>query len=344
VAGFASAVFIATARHHRLVAGGVVLLAALIWGVTIYSIAGQIGKPFPGFFYNPERVVSSFTPEGFSGSQAGLRPWDTVVAVDGRHWREMPALVQRAGIGVTLVYTIERDGTMLEVPVPTMEFTADIAWGILPGYLLLSLVFLVVGVFVYMRNPCGRLNVFLLLYLFVWAMGGSIVWESYLSQAKYLSYLLVPYAVAAPVAGWIFLWSFPADETRRKFLARWPLIPAFSALAVVTIAAVTVLHALADILDEQRLWSALAWITGWPYFVAFGLSSIVLKALPLIIIALRPGNPLLRQQAVVMIVGLVLGLSGWFLCLWAPAAIHVPPAARTGWGGVFPILDRKSVV
>ena len=331
-----SAVFAAMARHPRLVAGGVGLLAALIWGVTIYSIAGQIGKPFPGFFYNPERVVSGFTPEDFSGWQAGLRPWDMVVAVNGRHWREMPALVQQAGVGGTLVYTIERNGATLDVAVPTMEFTADIAWSILPSYFLLSLVFLVVGVFVYLCNPRGRLNVFLLMYLFVWAIGGSIAWEAYLSQAKYLSYLLVPYAVAAPVAGWIFLWSFPADETRRKFLARWPLIPAFVALAVVTIVAVTVLHALADILDEQGLWSALAWTTGWPYFVAFGLSSIVLKALPLIIIALRPGNPLLRQQAVVMLVGLVLGLSGWYLFLWAPAAVHVPPSPGPLGAGSFP--------
>ncbi len=96
------------ARRPRWVVAAPVLLSVLIWGISLYSIASQVGKPFPGFLYNAERVVSGFTPQDFTGWQAGLRPWDWIVAVNGQHWREMPRLVHEAGVGGTLVYTVER--------------------------------------------------------------------------------------------------------------------------------------------------------------------------------------------------------------------------------------------
>ncbi len=100
--------FALPAVHLRWVVAGVVLAAILIWGVSLYSIASQIGRPFPGFFYTSDRIVSAFTSQDFTGWQAGLRPWDRIVAVNGQHWREMRRLVREAGIGGTLVYTVER--------------------------------------------------------------------------------------------------------------------------------------------------------------------------------------------------------------------------------------------
>ncbi|MDH7475003.1 MAG: hypothetical protein QHJ74_13520, partial [Anaerolineae bacterium] len=85
--------------HPRWVVAGVILAAALIWAASLYSVASQIGHPFPGFFYTPDRIVSGFTPQDFTGWQAGLRPWDRIVAVNGQHWREIRRLVREAGIG-----------------------------------------------------------------------------------------------------------------------------------------------------------------------------------------------------------------------------------------------------
>lgn len=60
--------------HPYWVVAGVILLAALVWGISLYSIASQIGHPFPGFLYDADRIVSGFTPQDFTGWQAGLRP------------------------------------------------------------------------------------------------------------------------------------------------------------------------------------------------------------------------------------------------------------------------------
>jgi signal transduction histidine kinase len=319
------------------------VLTCLVWGVAWYSIASQVGKPFPGFFYNPERVVSSFTPPDFSGWKAGLRPWDEIVAVNGQSWREMPRLVQEAGIGNPLIYTVERGNRQLNIYVPTMEFTREILFSFLPGYIVSSFVFLGIGIFVYLRNPVSKLNRYLLVYLLVWAIGASIVFESYISQNKWMAYLLLPYAITAPVAGWIFFWSFPEDAKRRQFLKRWPVVRVFTILAIVSIISISGLRVLADILDTPALWHALILIDGWPYFIMFGLGSIFMKGGPLIVIALRKTNQLIRQQAIVMLVGLALGLTGWYLFLWAPAAINVAPVARTQWAGIVPAIYPLSI-
>ncbi|MBI4758572.1 MAG: hypothetical protein HY783_06180 [Chloroflexi bacterium] len=67
--------------HPRWVVAGVIVAATLIWGASLYSITSQIGRPFPGFFYAPDRIVSAFTPQDFTGWQADLRPWDRIVEV-----------------------------------------------------------------------------------------------------------------------------------------------------------------------------------------------------------------------------------------------------------------------
>ena len=51
------------------------------------------------------------------------------MAVNGQHWREMRRVVQKAGVGTPLVYTVERGDQTLQIAVPTMEFTVDILWG-----------------------------------------------------------------------------------------------------------------------------------------------------------------------------------------------------------------------
>jgi len=44
-------------QHPRRVIAAAVALALAIWGVSLYSIASQIGRPFPGFLYAADRLV-----------------------------------------------------------------------------------------------------------------------------------------------------------------------------------------------------------------------------------------------------------------------------------------------
>ncbi|HHS96755.1 MAG TPA: hypothetical protein ENK08_02480 [Chloroflexi bacterium] len=53
------------------------------------------------------------------------------MAVNGQHWREMRRVVQEAGVGTPLVYTVERGDQTLQIAVPTMEFTPSTSYGAL---------------------------------------------------------------------------------------------------------------------------------------------------------------------------------------------------------------------
>ena len=334
---------VAAAHPYRVVAA-VLLLTAAIWGVCLFSIASQIGKPFPGFFYTPDRIVSSFTPRDFTGWQQGLRPWDRIVGVNGLHWRQMESQARQAGIGGTVVYTVERQGQRLLVAVPTMEFTFAQMMRFLPAYLLATVVFLSVGIFVYTRNPRSGLNRYLLMYLLIWAASMIVGWDCFLSQRKLAAYLAYPVAIATPVAGGIFFWSFPADRARKAFLGRWPLTRALVMLGVAASLYADGLFALASILDRPFLWRIHLVSLSWVYFVVFQLGTLVYKFLPLVLIVLRAASASrMRQQAAVMLFGLCVGMAGWYLFFWLPLAIHMPPAANPQWAAILAIFYPLSI-
>ncbi|MBW6473511.1 MAG: hypothetical protein K0B14_10330 [Anaerolineaceae bacterium] len=330
-------------NHPYLVSFLMLFLVLFLWGISTVSISSQIGKPFPGFFINPARVVSSFTPKDFTGLKAGLQPWDRIIAVNGNNVRGLKKLIQEAGTGQDIQYTLERGNQILTISVPIMEFTSEIAVKFLPGYFVSSLVFILVGIFVFLRNPSFKINRYLLVYLLLWSLGPSIIWESFLSLNKWLGYLLIPYAVSAPVAGWILFLNFPVNEKRQKFLNKWRLSQGYFIFGVISIGLMSGFQILTNIFDIDELWRILAFMMGWPYFIAFGLSSILLKTIPLFLIIFQKGERILKQQALVVITGLLLGLTGWYLFVWAPAAIHVVPVLSSQWSGLIPAIYPLSI-
>src|SRR5512136_2401019 len=152
---------LALMERPRWVVAVAIAIAVIVWSISLYSIASQVGHPFPGFFYRADRTLTAFTPQDFTGWQAGLRPWDRIVEVNGQHWREMRRLVQEADIGNTLIYTVQRGDQRLQIAVPTMRFDLSILLRFIPGWLFYAFLCMAVGVFVYIRNPTGRLNRYL---------------------------------------------------------------------------------------------------------------------------------------------------------------------------------------
>jgi two-component system sensor histidine kinase DegS len=158
-----------------------------------------------------------------------------------------------------------------------------------------------------------------------------------------MGYLLIPYAISAPVAGWVLFLNFPVNNTRQRFLQKWSLGRWYLIFGFVSIGLMSGFQILTNITDVDGMWRILAFVMGWPYFLAFGLSSIPLKLMPLFLIIFQKGERILKQQALVVIIGLLLGLSGWYLFIWAPAAINVAPALSTQWSGLIPAIYPLSI-
>lgn len=320
-------------RPH-LTVGGVILGVILIWVLCYYSIASQIGKAFPGFFYSPDGIISSFTPQDFSGWKAGLRPGDRIVAVDNQPWSQMPRLMKASRIGDVHVYIIERNGNRHLISVPTMVFSADLIWRFIPGFAFCGLLCLGIGIFIYLENPDAVLNRYTFLYLSLYT-GFLLVWEFYLSQIKWTSYLVQPWLAIICVVGWIFFWRFPGDEKRNTLLASRPIIPAFIILAIVATIFYPTMFFLTKRIDQPALWRMYTFQATWVSFIIFGGGTVLNKTLPPLLILRDKSTPtLIRQQAVTMLVGISISISGFLPCFWAPFMIHFPPPVNPQWGAV----------
>ena len=322
------------ARHPRWVVAIVLAFGLLVLGASLYTMGIQIGDPYPGFFYTPDRIVSSYSLHDATGWQAGLRPWDRILAVDGQHPNELSRLVQEAGIGGIVTYTVERDSQTLQFAVPTMEFTADILLGSFPPYVLYSVLCFALGLFVYWRDPGSRLGQYLLMYLVLWGAVTGPNCEYFASQVKWSAWVFHPWIATICVSGWIFFWSFPADRARVKLLARWRLVRSFALFGMFVIACFLVLYALAQRLDQRWTWNLYTLAISWVAFILLAGGSAINKGLPLLRIIRRKGvDARMRRQALVLLVGISVGLGGVIIWCWIPFGLHGSPP----WGPPWPI-------
>jgi signal transduction histidine kinase len=319
-------------QRPRWVVTIVIALAVIVWAATLYSIASQIGHPFPGFFYDADRTVNALNTEDLTGWQAGLHPNDRIVAVDGRPWRELTRIVRAVPIGTPLNYQVARGNQTLEIAVPTMQFPLETFLQFVPPWLLYSLVCLVIGVFIYIRSPASQLSQRLLVYLFLWGTAGAAWCDWTISQNKWTAFLFATWEAFTCLAGWTFFWSFPADRARQAFLARVPLIRVFGVIAVASTIYYPSLYFLASQLDRPEWWNLYTFSVSWGMLVIFAGGCVPNKFFPALQTALRKDvSPLIRHQARALFLGIVIGLDGFLFLTWAPIMIHFPQTAHLQW-------------
>jgi len=144
------------ARISRILFGTLVL-AFLVTSVICTVAALQwINTPFPGFLINQRMVINGMGQYHWTGSEAGLKHPDKVLAANGepiRSGAHLAQIVTEAGVGAIIRYTVERDGGIVELPVRTMRFTLTDFVVIFGTLLLVSIIFLVIGSIVFVMKP-----------------------------------------------------------------------------------------------------------------------------------------------------------------------------------------------
>lgn len=66
-------------QHPRWVAALVIATAVTVWSISFYSIAGQMGRPFPNLFHTPS-ILLHFIPNNSlnpSRAKGGREPWQS---------------------------------------------------------------------------------------------------------------------------------------------------------------------------------------------------------------------------------------------------------------------------
>ena len=138
----------------------VVLAAALITGTLVATVAMNtrqwVGRPFPGFFVMPNRVVPSISLPDWSDGRSARLFQRQVVAVNGvpvASAAEVYATVARLPAGTSVAYTLA--DAHLAVRVPSRVFTLTDYALIFGAYLLSGVGFLAAGLVVFLLKPGG---------------------------------------------------------------------------------------------------------------------------------------------------------------------------------------------
>ncbi len=131
------------------------VILVLVYGIA--SLAYRLTLPTDGWWVNEATEVGFNYTENLMGAPSGLQPGDNAIAVEGNpvdRFNISPALREAWKAGATLQYTVIRDGQEIQVPV-TLTYWQFGKWlkttlgdpyrllGILPGYFLLILAFIV---------------------------------------------------------------------------------------------------------------------------------------------------------------------------------------------------------
>jgi len=159
---------------HRLALLLAGLLCLFLIGQTLLSSGRWIYAPFPGFLIHENLTVGPYFVPGWSGAQAGLRPLDRIIAIDGRPVVSRATLyaeVRSMAAGKKFHYQVERAARAVDITIPSMGFSPS-DWFLSFGfYIVIGVAFLVIGVapyFLRASSPAAWPLCFMVLTVFVW--------------------------------------------------------------------------------------------------------------------------------------------------------------------------------
>jgi signal transduction histidine kinase len=150
------------------------LIAFLLVGGTLVASFQWISRPSPGFFLYENLTVGPYFLPGWSGTLAGVRALDRVVAVNGRLLRERSELydlVKREPAGSSFHYRLVRDSQPFELTAPSMALSFHdwfLSFGV---YVVMGIAFLIIGAAPYYfqaSSPAAVPLCFMVMAVFVW--------------------------------------------------------------------------------------------------------------------------------------------------------------------------------
>lgn len=208
----------------------------LAWGLALtlalglistFRLAGDIGRPYGGFLeeYLPSQgdrlQVDSNTPRSWPNIAGGDLINHGLVAIDGAPYRPNQAAAYAAAVergAPSVMLTIEREGTPVDVPVAVTVFTLTDYLDVKLPIIVMNVALWLLAVVVYSSQPADPLNraaswLFSLLALALWTPFVSVFWNSepdvwWLNAVTNLAWPLLGGAVIA------FAWQFPRPIRR----------------------------------------------------------------------------------------------------------------------------------
>ena len=182
-----------------------------------------INKPFPGFLINQRMVNNGMGQYHWTGTKAGSRTPDkflSVANVKVSTPSDLQRIVEDFPVGHPILYEIERDGSLLELTIPSMKFGLGDFLVIFGINSLVGLIYFGLGIVVFILKPDTMVSwsFFLLCYcLSSFTLTAFDVGATHLGFVRWYNFVMV----VLPAAGLHLSLMFPQP---RKILQRFPMI------------------------------------------------------------------------------------------------------------------------
>ena len=277
-------------KTSRLVFCGTVLIVLGLGTICLVDAVRLVGEPFPGFLVNQRMIPSNFGRPHWTGPEAGLRYPDKILKANDHvlaSRTDLLAVLRETAIGEPILYAVERNGEVIQVPVRTMRFTwTDLALTFGPTFLA-GILYLLIAIVVYVLKPdTGMTWAFVLSCLFIGAY--QLVTFDVASTHRFVRMTLLLYAFI-PAAGIHLSLLFP----QRKAIA-----DRFRAIQVVPYLVSTVL-----VIPLEWLYPRPAFATVYALTRLYLVLSIVAVLASVLHAFFRGLSPLARQRAKVVLAG-----------------------------------------
>src|SRR3989304_5398044 len=205
-----------------------IAIAMAIGTISFANALGWLGKPFPGFFYYKNLVVSFYQRSAWMGWNKGPRAYDLITEVEGKpiktadEFREVFNSNKNKG---SITYTVNRDGKASNFAVDIKDLSIeDFFFAFLLPFLL-GMFFLVAGGLVYFAksNKATLVNFFMCLLI---ALSYMTMFDSNTTY-KFSQFWLI-YPLFGAISAHLFL-LFPEERDlvkRNRWIRYLPYIPA----------------------------------------------------------------------------------------------------------------------
>jgi signal transduction histidine kinase len=256
----------------------------------------RVNKPYPGFFFYKNLVVTDISPKAVNGEML-KRFKDKIKGVNGipvRSPDEVFEIIDKYPAGSDIVYKIERSGASFDVTIPVERLTLREMLQMFGIIYAIGVVFLIIGVMVLQMKPHLRASKAFFLFcasISIWFVG------SFDAQAVYLfDQMTFFFWIFSPLFGIYLMFIFPSDAKLKGIT--------HNIVSIFFLFVSGMLFVLQFIFFyNYEIWKYIN-TASWIYVV---LSTMIFPISPLVTY-LNPASALEKQRAQIILLGCVFGL------------------------------------
>lgn len=330
----------------RLAQAAVALLILVVFAVYVWAavLAAQTARrPFLGAFVEPALVVSTVGEDDWNARAAGLRFPDHLVALDGHPLTRPRALHDTLSdyeTGDRVMVTVERqDGDPRQVMLELQSFPIPALIGFFVLPYSVGLVCLLAGLMVFLARQESRAGYAFSLFCVASALAAGTIFDLYTTHR-----LTQVFVTGLATLGGSLIHMALIFPQRSSLVQRRPWLPWFAYLpsAAIAVWSLATTTRVAHPWDHVSAWRALY------FYTAVGL---LLWVVMLRRRRLRTDSPVVREQARIMLLGVLIGgfpIASWSILdvltagLSFQPAILISPLVLLPLSGAYAVLRYRS--